>query len=115
MLRLNTSAEQVWLDLLGEVRIKVRPFTSGLVAAARARLEAADLDGASGGERFAALTTAMAVVAITDWAGVADQEGAPAPVTPETVAALMDVWLVHQAFTQAYMTPGLVLGAEKKS
>lgn len=115
MLRLVHSAEPHWLDLLGGVRVKVRPFTAGLMAAARSHLDKQDLTEATAGERFVAFASAMASVAILDWEGVADQDGIPALVTPETIAALMDVWLINEAFTSKYVTPGLVLGAEKKS
>lgn len=115
MLRLVYSAEPVWLDLLGGVRVKVKPFTTGLMAAARSKLDGTDMSGAGSGERFVAFASAMAGVAITDWEGVADQDGVTVPVTPEGIAALMNIWLIHEAFTAQYVTPGLILGAEKKS
>ena len=62
-----------------------------------------------------ALAAEVAQVAILEWEGVADQDGNPAAVTPETVAALMAIWLINDAFTAKYLTPGLILGAEKKS
>lgn len=115
MLRLAYQTEPVWLDLLGDVRVKVRPFTAGLMAAARANLDNGDLAEASAAERFVAFTSALASVAIIEWSGIEGEDGAPAPLSAEAVAVLMDIWLVNEAFQRLYVTPGLLMGAEKKS
>lgn len=113
MLRLNYSSEPHWLDLYGDVRVKVRPFTSGLLAAARTEIDLS-LSDAGIGERFVALASAMAKIVILEWEGVGDMDDNPVPVTKDGVGALMDIWAVNQAFGQLYLTPGLMMSVEKK-
>ncbi len=43
-----------------------------------------------------------------------DAEGAPVPVTPEGIDALLQVWPIFEAFQAGYGAKGLLLDAEKK-
>jgi hypothetical protein len=52
---------------------------------------------------------------VTDWEGVGDAEGAPAPVSPESIDALLDVWPIFEAFQLAYVAKGLMLEQEKNA
>jgi hypothetical protein len=115
MLRLDFHAEPHWLTLIGGVRVKVRPFTAGLVAAARAGVSRVGLADADLEERFVALVVELGVLAVLEWEGVGDTEGKPAPCTPETIRATLSIYLVNNAFRRLYVEPGLAVGAEKKS
>lgn len=114
MLRLRIAPEPHWIDLVDNVRVQVRPFTTGLMTAAEALVRAGPPQP-DGQARYARLVAAIAEVAILDWEGVGDAEGQPAPVNAETISALMDVYLAAVRFEAAYVTPGLLIGSEKKS
>lgn len=113
MIRLIYSDKPAWIDLYDDMRVLVRPFTSALLSIARAEVEKIGADQAPK-VRFVLLATELAKLAIIEWEGVADQDDQPAPVTPETIAAAMDFWVVNDAFQNLYVTPGLLMGAEKK-
>jgi hypothetical protein len=69
--------------------------------------------GETAGLRAAGLLKALARLAITDWEGVGDVEENAAPVTPEGIDALIDLWPIASAFESAYLGPALLLDAEK--
>lgn len=117
MLRLDLKRELFWLDLDHGVRLKVRPCTTALMMAARAA--AAKVDIAEGenavGARFAALLAALARFAAIEWEGVGDENGNPAPLTPEGVEALLALWPMADAFERVYLAPALLLDSEKNA
>lgn len=115
MIRLNLVRDPVWLDLGHDVRVLVPPLTTGMIAAARDTAAFQALPARAGPEeRQVALAKGVAVVAIQAWEGVAPAEGdEPAPVTPENVAALMDVYQFSLMFHRRYIEAGLMLEAEK--
>jgi pimeloyl-ACP methyl ester carboxylesterase len=117
MLRLNLSSGPEWLDLGHGVRVQVTPCTSAIMAAARGNdaVEALVAAGASETELALGLAKAMAGIAILDWEGVGDADGSAIPVSPETAAALMDVWPLFEAFQARYVAKGLLLDAEKNA
>ncbi|GGO16133.1 hypothetical protein GCM10007972_24840 [Iodidimonas muriae] len=138
MIRLDLKREPWWLDLGHGVRVHVRPCTTALVMAARAAMArgadpgiadasmdiptdlsaeaSAKADAlAKAGERTAAFVKALACLAVDDWEGVGDAKGKPAKVTPEGVAALMDLWPLAEAFERQYLGPALLLDAEKNA
>jgi hypothetical protein len=110
MIRLDLKREPYWLDLVPGVRMHVRPCTTALIMAARAR--AADANG-DAGTRTAALLRALAILAIDAWEGIGDDAGEAAPVSPDAIAAIMDLWPVAEAFERLYLGPAMVLDAEK--
>lgn len=124
MIRLNLPHEPYWLDLPFGVRLHVRPIDTALDAAARfAAVEVlrgdadTETDPAARARRLgrakAALATSCAQAAILSWEGVLDADGAgPAPVTPETVARLMAVPVIAEAFVTAWYEPLERLAAE---
>jgi hypothetical protein len=113
MIRLNLKKEPYWLDLIPGVRVKVAPFTSAIMSAAstspalRALPPETDQD-----MRFFVLTVEVAKLAILDWDGVGDEAGEPAAVTPEGIAALLDIYQIARAFGVQYVTRGLLVSAE---
>lgn len=128
MIRLDLTREPWWLDLGHGVRVHVRPCTTALVMAARAAVARGADPGiaepsldipidavAKMGERTAAFVKALARLAVDDWEGVGDAKGKPAKVTPDGVAALMDLWPLAEAFERQYLGPALLLDAEKNA
>ena len=114
MIRLNLNPQPEWLELLPGVRVFAAPATSAVMAAARhdpgveaitadTRLEAAAL----------AFARAVAKQTILDWEGVESEDGAPAPVGPETIDALFDHFRAFEAWQLRYMARWLGLEQEK--
>jgi hypothetical protein len=110
MIRLDLKREPYWLDLGHGVRVHVRPCTTTLIMAARAKLMDANGDA---GTRTAALLRELAILVIDAWEGVGDDAGEAVPVSPETIAAIMDLWPVAEAFERLYLGPAMVLDEEK--
>ena len=114
MLRLNLAREAAWLDLALGVRVKVEPLTTAIMVAARTdptvRVIAPGMPDDSIAVTFA---KAIATRAIIDWDGVGDAGGAPIPVSPEAIDALLDLWPIFEKFQTAYVAKGLELEAEK--
>ena len=110
MLRLDLKREPYWLDLVPGVRVHVRPCTTALIMAARAKLMESEGDA---GARTAALIREFAILAIDAWEGDGDDAGEAVPVSPEAIAAIMDLWPIAEAFERLYLGPAMVLDAEK--
>ena len=116
MIKLNLPREPHWITLAAGVRLQVRPATTALVMAARhAASKVAGTDTAAAGERTATLITELAKLAVLAWEGVADDKGKPAAVTPEGVAALMEHWLLADAFEREYLAGIYALDSEKNA
>ena len=116
MLRLNLARAPYWLDLGLGVRVHVEPLTTALMVAARSDPAVRALpEGTSDDEIAVVFGKALAERAIRDWEGVGDAEGNPTPVTPEGIAALLDVWPIFERFQLAYVAKGLELDAEKNA
>ena len=116
MIRLDLKREPRWLDLGHGVRLHVRPCTTALVMAARAATarEARGLpNDEAAGTLTAAFVKTLVRLAVDQWEGVGDADGAPAAVTPEGVEALMDLWPIADAFERQYLGPALLLEEEK--
>lgn len=115
MLHLNLSREPYWLDLITGVRVKVRPCTTALFAAANALPEMHGLPmDFSDEQRFSAMVSALAKVAIIEWDGVGDESGQNLEPTKPAIGALLDMLLVNQAFAALYVTPHFLMVQEKK-
>ena len=116
MIHLDLKREPHWLDLGHGVRVHVRPCTTALMMAARAEVQRAISstdDAQAAGERTAALVKALGRLGIQEWQGVGDAAGEPAPITPESVDALLDLWPMAEAFERLYLGPALLLDDEK--
>ncbi len=137
MIRLGLPREPRWLDLGNGVRILARPITTALYRAATATalrqatqvaeesgliedaggsihdLPPLDRDGIEG-VRQQFMLQALAQHAISEWQGIGDVEGNPAPVTPTTVAAFIRDFPLHATrFEAAYLREIVDLAAEK--
>lgn len=136
MLRLDMTRKPAWHDMPGGVRLKLLPITTALMAEARrdpgvaealrgAPVETTlpDADGDADPDAARALDEAIAIpfavaiarLAIMDWKGVGDAKGNPVAPEPETIAALMDIWPIFEAFQTRYVQSGLLLEQEKNA
>lgn len=114
MIRLDLSREPRWLDLGHDVRVRVAPLTTSLMAAARSDATVAALpEGASNETIAVTMAKALARLVVLEWEGVGDAEGNPVPVTPEGIDALLDILPLFEAFQLRYVSKGLLLEAEK--
>lgn len=114
MLRLNLAREPYWLDLGLGVRVRVEPLTTALMVAARSDPGIRSLPEGTSDDGIAVIFgKALAERAIIDWEGVGDVDGNPTPVTPEGIAALLDIWPIFEKFQMGYVAKGLELEAEK--
>ena len=116
MLRLNLAREPYWLDLGLGVRVRVEPLTTALMVAARGDPAVRGLpEGTSDDEIAVIFGKVLAERAILDWEGVGDADGNPTPVTPEGIAALLDIWPIFERFQMGYVAKGLELEQEKNA
>ena len=129
MLRLNLTQEAQWQDLGHGVEILVAPMTTALMMAARKEAQGhiafseghvadeAELPDAAFDTDEVAFSMAKAVarIAIQDWSGVGDKTGAPIPVSPEGIDALLDIWPIFEAFQTKYVARAMILDAEKNA
>ena len=120
MIRLCLKSEPYWLDLLPSVRLKVRPFGTALFFAAQSAMVRVDTEGETASEvidalRGVAFIKALARLSIIAWEGIADDKGAPAPLTPDAVEALMEIWQAAAAFERIYARPIAEIEAEKNA
>ena len=113
MITLNLKRENYWIDLLPGLRVFVRPATTAIIMAARAAALKEVVEAET--ERATNLIKHLARLAILEWEGVGDYEGNPAPVSPENVGGLLDLWPVSEAFERLYLTPALLLEQEKNA
>lgn len=115
MLKLNLKTEPYWLDLPSKVRVKVRPISTAIMSAAWA--ETADQYRqlvASGntdandeklrkGMVDSLLIKALAQLSIIEWEGVFNASGdGQAELNAESIAQLMDIWVVGREFFDTY-------------
>lgn len=120
MLTLSLPTGPYWLALPHGVRLRIRPVTTAVLAAAQARAQRdvealrtepppdfADLSDpdVARGVAFATLVKALARHAIVAWEGVGDTNGTPLDFAPDHAAALMDIEEMATAFWSAAMAP----------
>jgi hypothetical protein len=120
MLRLNLSNEPSWLDLGHGVRLFVEPLTTAVMLAARsdpailAATQVAEGEDTPSNDDLARIVAkAVARIVVHDWEGVGDAEGKPLSVTPDGIDALLEIWLIFEAFQTRYIAGALILDAEK--
>ena len=121
MLHLDIPTEPCWLDLPEGVRLLTRPVTTAVMQAAQSaaarRLEAAREAGPldpdwERGLAFLYLVQGLARHAVLEWQGVGDATGAPLPLSPEAVEALMQHDAIASAFWAGATAPVRALVAE---
>lgn len=128
MLTLDLPTEPYWIELACGVRVRVRPVTTALMAAAQAgaaRLIAAEPVGdkepdadpdteadLARGMAFAACVKALARHVVIDWQGVGNAAGEPIACTPGDVERLMEFDFIATAFWDAVTRPAAAVSAE---
>ena len=114
MIRINLSPEPQWFELGHGVRLLLLPLTTALMVATRSdpAVQALDPDS-SNDSRAAVFAAALARRAVVDWEGVGDEDGNVLPVTAEGIDALLSLWPIFEAFNLHYVSPGMLLDAEK--
>jgi hypothetical protein len=116
MIRLDLNRQPAWLDLAPGVRVLVEPLTTALMMAARSDSGVESLpETATDEDRALALGRALGRLAIRDWEGVGDADGAPISPTPEAIDVLLDLWPLFEAFQLRYVAKGLMLEQEKNA
>ena len=114
MIRLQLSPDPQWLDLGHGVRLQLLPLTTALMVATRSDPAVQYIDPeASNDARAAIFAGALARRAAVDWEGVGDESGAVVSVSPEGIDALLSLWPIFEAFNLLYVSPGMLLDAEK--
>ena len=114
MIRIQLSPEPQWLDLGHGVRLQLLPLTTALMVATRSDPEVQSLEAdASNDSRAAVFAAALARRAIVDWEGVGDENGNALEITPDGIDALLSLWPIFEAFNLHYVSPGMLLDAEK--
>ncbi len=116
MLKLASSREPFWLDLLSGVRVQFRPITVAAILVARQVAAGVLKAGGEDATTMAGLafTRSLARAGILAWEGVGDTEGEPVEPSPETIDAFLDLWPVFDAVDRLYVAPALV-GLEEKN
>jgi hypothetical protein len=114
MLRLTLARKPYSLHLALGVHVTVEPLSTAIMVAARSDRQVRDIAPGTADDSIAVtFAKAIAKRAILDWDGVGDEAGAPLPVTPEAIDALLDLWPIFESFQTAYVAKGLELDAEK--
>ena len=114
MIRIQLSPEPQWFELGHGVRLQLLPLTTALMVATRSdpAVHALEAD-ASNDTRAAVFAAALARRAAVDWEGVGDESGAVVAVSPGGIDALLSLWPIFEAFNLLYVSPGMLLDAEK--
>ena len=114
MIRIQLSPEPQWLDLGHGVRLQQMPLTTLLMVATRSdpAVQALEAD-ASNDSRAAVFAAALARRAVVDWEGVGDAHGKVLEISPDGIDALLSLWPIFEAFNLHYVSPGMLLDAEK--
>ena len=116
MIRIQLSPDPQWLDLGHGVRLRLMPLTTALMVATRSDPEVQSLEAdASNDSRAAVFAAALARRAVVDWAGVGDANGNVLEITPDGIDALLSLWPIFEAFNLHYVSPGMLLDAEKNA
>lgn len=127
MLRLDIAPKARWIDLGHGVRLHVEPLTTSIMSAARRDPAVVavvkNVRGANAGsgnhdlpdvdEAAIVMAKAVARRVVKAWEGVGDAAGKPVKVTPEGLDALLDVWVIFEAFQNRYLAGGFLLESEK--
>ena len=114
MIRIQLSPEPQWLDLGHGVRLQLLPLTTALMVATRSDPAVQSLEAdASNDSRAAVFAAALARRAVVDWEGVGDENGNALEITPDGIDALLSLWPIFEAFNLHYVSPGMLLDAEK--
>ncbi len=115
LVRLDLSLAERWTTLLAGFDVLHGPVTSAIFSeAAQAAFKAFPIPGDVENQTVA-ITKFVARAVIRDWRGVVDDAtGEPLPVTPETIDAVMDIFLIFRAFSEKVVDARIRIDEEKK-
>lgn len=130
MLRLDLQRKARWIDLGHGVRLEVEPLTTAIMASARRdpavtaifnqhrsvqdpEAEMLDADLSARDEVGIAMAKAVARRVVISWDGVGDADGNPIDVSPEGLDALLDIFVLFDAFQVKYLAAGFLMESEK--
>lgn len=130
MLRLNLTKKATWIDLGHGVHLQAEPLTTAVMASARRdpavvavskqsrvsfdlAADLSDADLAARDDVGIIMAKAVARRVVTAWEGVGDADGNPVAVTDAGLDALLDIWVIFDAFQTRYLAGGFLLDAEK--
>ena len=114
MIRIQLSPEPQWFEIGHGVRLQLMPLTTALMVATRSDPAVHALEAeASNDTRAAVFAAALARRAIVDWEGVGDADGNALEISPDGIDALLSLWPIFEAFNLHYVSPGMLLDAEK--
>ena len=114
MIRIQLSPEPQWFELGHGVRLQLLPLTTALMVATRSDPAVQSLEAeASNDSRAAVFAAALARRAVVDWEGVGDADGKVLEISPDGIDALLSLWPIFEAFNLHYVSPGMLLDAEK--
>lgn len=114
MLRLDLKRRPAWVDLGHGVRLKCEPLTTAVMAAAKRDFGAMGITEESSKDDIGiAMAKAVARRVVVEWEGVGDQDGNAAELTPEGLDALLDIFVIFDAFQHQYLASGFLLDQEK--
>jgi len=116
MLRLSLKTEPEWIEIWPGVRLKVRPVTSSVIAAAKSDPEFVSVIEGSGVEQYTlSFTRAVEKVSILEWSGVGDEDGVLIDEpTADHIGRLMDFHQIADAFWHKCVSKAFLLADEKK-
>jgi len=115
MQRLILHTKKRWIDIADGIRFQVEPMSSAIMTAATQQPDVAEMPVEAFEHRYEVVCRHIAQTVIRAWEGVTlDDEDTPAPVTPDTVAGVMDIPAIRRQFSKAYLEDWLRVGAEKK-
>jgi hypothetical protein len=110
MLKLNLKNKPYNIDLMAGVSVTVIPMTSSMMLEL---LDGANRETDGQGENSVDFAKRVGARVIIGWSGVVDADGqTEAPVTPEYVGALMDVFPAYSSFHSQYVAPSFRLAEE---
>jgi hypothetical protein len=120
MLKLQLTSTPRWLDLGHGVRLLVEPLTTAIMLAARSDptiiAVAADAENSASNDDLARIVAkAVARIAVKDWEGVGDEDGAPMAISHNGIDALLELWPIFEAFQTTYIAGALILDTEKNA
>ncbi|WIY52460.1 hypothetical protein O9Z70_13480 [Devosia sp. YIM 151766] len=114
MLRLDLKRQAIWVDLGHGVRLECDPLTTAVMAAARKDPSVRELpEDTSQDDMAIVMAKAVARRVVRAWSGVGDVDGVALKVSPEGINALLDIWVLFDAFQTKYLASGFLLDQEK--
>lgn len=116
MLKLTPDLSPQWLDVLPDVRIRLKPAESATMLVGRTAATKALAAGGSDADAEFAFTAACVVWGALAWEGVGDETGAPLDMSEDGLVRLLKQnFTAFDKIDRAYVLPILMRDAEKNA